>query len=101
MADRRIKLHAQLVEILPNVYFNPPESVKLRYPCIVYNRSDVDIDFADDMAYKPIVRYSLTIIDLNPDSTYYMKVIEKFAGCNYVQHFNKEGLSHDVIELYY
>ena len=50
---QRIKLHELLVSLLGtrNVYFQPPESIKLSYPCIVYKRSTGDTQFANDIPY--------------------------------------------------
>ena len=38
----RYELHEFLCEILGsrNVYFQPPESVKMKYPAIVYERTE-------------------------------------------------------------
>lgn len=50
MIDRRIKFHGLLCEILScpiegercRCYFQPPESVKMSYPAIVYSLDDID-----------------------------------------------------------
>ena len=41
--DSRPNLQAKLEEILgnKNVYFQPPESLKLNFPAIVYKRSNI------------------------------------------------------------
>ena len=41
----RYELHEFLCEILGsrNVYFQPPESVKMKYPAIVYERTEIKI----------------------------------------------------------
>ena len=43
----RYELHEFLCEILGsrNVYFQPPESVKMKYPAIVYERTDFPKEF--------------------------------------------------------
>lgn len=61
--DRRTEFDKWLRKILGsnNVYFQPPESKKLEFPCIVYNISSHDVDYADDKIYqlrhKYVVRY--------------------------------------------
>jgi len=47
---QRLEFHQKLVEALGsrNVYFQPPESVQLTYPCIVYERSRADSKFGDN-----------------------------------------------------
>ena len=49
----RIGLHEILCETLgsKNVYFQPPESVKMNYPAIVYSRSDIENDHANNQVY--------------------------------------------------
>ena len=43
MMDRRLLFHEVLCEVLGsrNVYFQPPESVKMCYPAIVYARNGI------------------------------------------------------------
>ena len=50
----RLNLQTTLETILGsrNVYFQPPESVKLKYPAIVYSRNDIMNQFADDGVYS-------------------------------------------------
>ena len=52
--NSRLKLHNILVEILGsgNVYFQPPESITLKYPCIIYGRVGIDAVHADNKLYK-------------------------------------------------
>lgn len=40
----RLNLHEEFATLLGsnNVYFQPPESVKLNYPCIKYSRVGID-----------------------------------------------------------
>jgi hypothetical protein len=91
-----------LVELLgsENVYYQSPESVKMQYPAIVYNRDDIRIDYADNKPYAWRTRYSITVIDPNPDS----EIPHKIAGlplCSYSRHFTADNLNHDVFELYF
>ena len=52
--DRRLQFHRILCEILGSeyVYFQPPESKKLHYPCIVYNRATGLSNYADNLMRK-------------------------------------------------
>lgn len=89
-----------LETIVDNVYFQPPESVKLVYPCIVYSRSSINTKFANDLPYKTKTRYSVTLIDKNPDSIY----VVELAGlpmCTHERHFRKDNLNHDIFNLYF
>ena len=39
-----------------HVYFQPPASITLVYPCIIYNLSDITISRADNKAYNQEAR---------------------------------------------
>ena len=52
----RLDLHEKLVEILGsrNVYFQPPATVKMQYPCIIYKRNVMDAAYANNSKYSKI-----------------------------------------------
>lgn len=50
-----------------NIYFQPPENLKLKYPCFVYEVSRFDRDFADNIAYRGSIGFSVTYITQKPD----------------------------------
>lgn len=100
--ERRLQLHQILTEILgsENVYFQPPESTRMKYPCIVYQRNDANTKFADDKPYLNTKRYMVTVIDKDPDS----EIPDKIAAlplCTYDRHHTVDNLNHDVYNLYY
>ena len=35
-----------------NVYFQPPENLKMVYPCIRYSRDTINNEFADNIVYE-------------------------------------------------
>jgi hypothetical protein len=98
----RLDLHELLCSVLGtrNVYFQPPESIKMQYPCIVYKRSSINTRFADDELYMRKKRYTVTVIDKNPDS----EIPDKVASipmCTFDRHFTSDNLNHDVFLIYY
>lgn len=103
VSDERAELNDKLIEILGSghVYFEPPESVKLVYPCIVYERSAGDTDFANNMPYRFQVRYSVTIISRDADEAVLHKLAMSLPYITYDRHFVTDGLHHDVFDLYY
>lgn len=100
--DRRIELQYIFENIMKNknVYFQPPESLKINYPAIVYERSKIDTIYADDNPYVWNRKYQVTLIDKNPDSVY-IKDILKLKKCKHIRHFTVDNLNHDVFEIYY
>lgn len=101
MVQRTI-LQTILEEIMGsrNVYFQPPEDFKMKYPCIVYERDSGDTQFADNIPYIFNQRYAVTLIDKNPDSKYLKKIAE-LPKCVYNRHYVQDGLNHDIFNLYF
>lgn len=99
---QRTDLHAILVNILGSkyVYFQPPENLKMKYPCIVYQRVTGDTQFADNIPYIIKKRYQITVIDSNPDSPIPDKVAQ-LPYCVFDRHFTSGNLNHDVYNLYF
>lgn len=83
-----------------NVYFQPPSTVKIKYPCIIYARSAMDVVFADNYIYKFKQAYLVTVIDPNPDSDILEKML-LLPFCRFVRHYTADNLNHDVYNVYY
>jgi hypothetical protein len=100
---RRYELQRKLEECLgsSNVYFNPPEGLKISYPCIVYTRSRKSIKRADDKAYTTRTGYDVTLIQRDPDSTLVDSIFDNFTYIQYNRTFVTENLYHDVYLLYF
>lgn len=98
----RLKLHEELCAILGsrNVYYQPPESIKMRYPAIVYKRSGIDNAFADNDVYMQSRSYEVIVIDEDPDSEIVDKV-SRLQTCRFNRHYAADNLNHDVFTLYY
>lgn len=101
MGDR-LDLQTILESILgsTNVYFQPPPSKEILYPCIVYERSNINTEFANNYPYKHIKQYTVTVIDKNPDSLIPDK-ISLLQGCIFDRHFTVDNLNHDIFSLYF
>ena len=100
--DRRLKLQNLLKTILgsDNVYFQPPPSVKIKYPCIIFTRNRIDQTKADNIDYIRRVRYTVTLIGSDPESSIVEKLLD-IPYCSYDRFFTSDGLNHDVFSLYY
>lgn len=98
----RLYLHTQLEKLLGsrNVYFQPPESIKMNYPAIVYALEDIENAHADDGVYLSYKRYSVTVIDKNPDSNF-VDMVASLPTCQFNRHYNSENLNHWNFSLYF
>ena len=83
-----------------NVYYQPPPTLQMKYPAIVYSRSDIKNIFANDSVYKQDNAYSLTVIDKNPDTDIPDK-ISRLPKCSLDRAFKSDNLNHYVFTLYY
>ena len=98
----RLELQALLTSLLgsDNVYFQPPPTKQIEYPCIVYRRDHAKTNFSGNKPYTYEKRYLVIVIDRNPDSLIPDKVaaLEK---CVFDRFYTAEGLNHDVFNLYF
>jgi hypothetical protein len=97
---RRLDLHALLLTIADNVYFQPPTGTQLQYPCITYQRYNGVSIFADNAPYKHTRGYQVIVIDPDPDGIINDKV-EMLPMCRRNRFFVVGNLNHDVFNLYY
>ncbi len=99
---QRLELQSILTDILQTdqVYFQPPPTVQMDYPCIVYRRDYELTRFADDKPYARRKRYQVTVIDRDPDSVIPEKIAELHM-CVYDRFYTTENLNHDVFKLFF
>lgn len=99
----RLKLHEELCEILGTnkVYFNPPQSVRMTYPCIKYSKSKLDQKFANNKTYTTMNGYEVIVIDPNPDCDSPDKIIANFERCRFDRSYIADNLYHTVFTIYY
>lgn len=96
----RLQLHQLLESLADNVYFQPPENVRLEYPCIIYHRDFADTKFADDNPYTHTLRYMVMVIDRDPDSAIPSKVAA-LPMCVFNRFYTADGLNHDVYNVFF
>lgn len=100
MVDRTT-LHEKFVEILGsrNVYFQPPSTLKIKYPCIIYYLDDTNTKHANNKPYDITKGYSITLVDEDPDSEIVDKLLE-LPLCKFTGSYATEGLNHYKFSLY-
>ena len=97
----RLELQTRLEDILGsrNCYFQPPASIQMKYPAIVYSLDGFDILHADDDMYKSLTAYQVILIDKNPD-TKFLAPILKLPYCRFIRFYTADNLNHWVFTLY-
>lgn len=101
MADR-LELHSVLQELLgsSNVYYQPPESIKMQYDAIRYSKKTIDSKYANDRKYSMIDCYEIMVISRLPDNPVIKKLLS-LPYCSYDRHYIADNLHHDVLTIYW
>lgn len=102
MAER-LTLHEELCTLLGsrNVYFNPPESVKMRFDAIRYDSGGWDLKRANNKVYSATTRYDGVVITKDPDTDLPMKLINHFEMISFGSPYIADNLNHYPFTLYY
>ena len=101
--DRRIELHDKLIDILGNrnVYFQPPASIQLSYPCVIYNLGTGDIKRADNSVYAYTNSYEVMFIYKRPNMEILDTMLTSFSMCSVSRVYVADNLNHYAFNLYY
>ena len=99
----RIQLHEKFMGLFGsyNIYFQPPETIKLKYPAIIYDFDGFYTKPANDKKYVMENRYTVTFIHKDPDVHYEEDMFSMFPWCSFDRRFVNDNLYHDVYTLYY
>lgn len=96
------ELQKKLEELLGsrNVYFQPPENIKLKYPCIIYELNSFDRDYADNLPYLGALRYSLMYVSRTPVDDIFDKLCEMPYSW-FERAFVSDNLNHQVFRIFH
>ena len=99
----RIDLQKALCDAIgsKNVYYQPPPTYKLEYPCIVYERAKKDLRYANNSTYLINDKYTITYIYKDADSNTPDVLLNTFKLISHDRTFKNDNLYHDVFTLYY
>ena len=100
--SNRADLQAMLESMLgsQNVYYQPPSSVKMKYPAIVYSRKNIENTHADNEVYVQSYSYDITYIDKKADSRVVFE-LSKLPKCRFDREYIVDNLYHYTFTLYY
>ena len=95
-------LRALLETLVPsgNVYYQPPESLKLSCPCIIFGREALDTKFANDKPYSIYTKFKITVVDRDPDSPIVLAVAA-LPSCKFSRRYTANNLYHDGFNIYF
>lgn len=98
----RLDLQSLLEELLgsKNVYYQPPESIKMQYDAIRYSKKNIRSNYANDTKYSIRDCYELIVISKRPDNPVIKKLLA-LPYCSYDRPYIADNLYHDVLTIYY
>lgn len=93
---RRNKLQETLSNItgIKRAYFQPPASIQLEYPCIIYTYSDERIRHANNDVYIEEDTYEIMLITKDPLPSEMMTELRDLPYTRFSRHFVKDNLHH-------
>lgn len=99
MDQRQKEFEDKLRTVCPNVYFQPPPNLKMKYPCIVYKQTGEQKLWANNKCHSNfkqwIVSYiSKDVLDKATDE------IALWPMCEFNRTYSVNGLSHTVYYIY-
>lgn len=97
-------LQASLQELMGDkikVYFQPPENLAIKYPCVVFERTNALTNYADNAPYQITKRYTVTLISKTADNEELLDKLLQFPMSTYDRQFINDNLVHDVFSIYY
>ena len=99
--DDRLKLQRLLEGLLGSdqVYFQPPETIRMRYPAFVYSLSAVSAFHADDSPYIAKNRYEVKLITRDPEPELFTTLCY-LSGFSFDRHYVADNLHHYVFDVY-
>ena len=99
----RLQLQSELEELLgsKNVYYQPPENLIMKYPCIRYNLNSGSTRFADNRPYSFDKEYTITLIGYTSNEEMVKKIAMHFPKSRYDRQYKADHLVHDVYTIFY
>lgn len=100
MDQRQKEFESKLKVECPNVYFQPPPNIKLKYPCIVYKQAGDSKQYADNIGYIYKRQWMVTCMNQSP----FDKASERLAlwpMCEFNRAYASNGINHTVYYIYY
>lgn len=93
--QRMLEGFQEAVGETPHVYYQPPENVKLVYPCFVYSSDGITVIHSNGKPYLHYDEYVITYITKQA-SPLMVKSMINLPRISYDRHFTSENLHHYV-----
>ena len=96
-------LHRAL-KTIPNVkkvYFQPPSSEKMIYPCIIYQINDNKVSYSNNDIYLNTLRFNAIVIDYDVESEIPSRLLHSrdIYYASFDRFYTADNLNHWVFDL--
>lgn len=81
------------------VYFQPPESIKMAYPAVVFHLSDLAATRGSNTVFSMRDRYTVTVMDKQPFPEY-LYDLQRVPYTSLDTTYRVNGLNHFVYTMY-
>ena len=100
--NRREEFQEKLSSIpgVRKAYYNAPTNIRMEYPCIRYSIASKKVKFACNGRFVIRDRYTVTLIDRNPESPI-LQALEEIPYYSFDRMYSADGLHHFVCTIYY
>ena len=100
--NRREEFQEKLSSIpgVRKAYYNAPTNIRMEYPCIRYSIASKKVKFACNGRFVIRDRYTVTLIDRNPESPI-LRALEEIPYYSFDRMYSADGLHHFVCTIYY
>ena len=100
--NRREEFQEKLSSIpgVRKAYYNAPTNIRMEYPCIRYSIASKKVKFACNGRFDIRDRYTVTLIDRNPESPI-LQALEEIPYYSFDRMYSADGLHHFVCTIYY
>lgn len=97
------ELRTDLIRItgLKNVYYQPPASVRMSYPCIRFKLEGTDIEYASNKPYRTMKKYQIVYITNKANDDMITLLPENLRYCTFEHPYSSDNLYHYVFKTYY
>lgn len=99
----RLELQQKLIDILgsENVYFQPPATIQMSFPCFVYSLESPQYLRANGKVYRYINHYTLIYISRDPMDPMYERLLNEFDYISPDKPYKADNLMHYPFKLYF
>lgn len=101
MDQRQLDFEKLLRGYCPNIYFQPPPGIKLKYPCVIYNWVGGTKEAANNKGYMYTRQWNVLYITPDVKASTPMRMLQDIATSEFNRTYYTNGLSHTVLNIYY